>query len=172
VVWWVVIAVWTGIAGAADPAVPSGPESSEASSDIEPFSWTFSPPVLAPGASGTLQLRMRLPEGFEAYVERLRVEVAEPGPLTVHRLVLPEGRVVVHDDDKGPHRVVDHEVVVSVDLQAPLVASDTLAPIRFEIEHQGCFQGRCVPAQVQVVTAYVPIREALEVSETCAPAPD
>jgi len=132
------------------------------------FAWRAVPPVLVDDEDGELELRMALPDGFLVYRDSLRVTVLDPGTLSIGAPVLPVGRPSpVIDPDRPARDVVEVEVVIRFSVAATQATAHGLAALELQVEHQGCFEGRCLPPESQRFSVYVPIRSPSDEPATC-----
>lgn len=160
-----------GAAQASDPvelrAHSAVPVRSEAQTDGL-FTWRAVPPVLVGQETGQLELRMTLPQGFLVYRDALRVTVVSSGALVAGAIELPEGTPASTLDPDHPVRdVLGGEVVVRVELTATAGAQPGLAAVELRLDHQGCFDGRCLPPDTQSLRVFVPVRAVGDEPATC-----
>lgn len=168
--------VISGVAMAHDPAAPSltaapsGPvfHAHGAHHEVDPFQWRSAPPVLYGDEPGEVALTMDLPEGFQLYRDALKVDVVNADSLQVGPMQLPAGRLArVVDTDRSTRAVFDHQVELRMSVRAHEGTPAGLAVLQLAIEHQGCFEGRCLAPEQRVVQVYIPVREPGESPPSC-----
>ena len=151
----------------ADSAVGSVPARSMAD-DASVFQWRAVPPALVGDEVGTLELRLLLPKGFLVYQDSLRVQVRDAGTLSVGAPQLPAGHpVAVVDPDHPVRNVVEREVVIRLELAATADTAIGLTALELQVDHQGCFEGSCLPPESREIRVYVPVRDPDSEPATC-----
>lgn len=123
-----------------------------------------------PGQGGDLQIKLKLPKGFHAYEDTIRLKLVEPEGFKMTAFTL---RPVVEFYDKfskKTRRGVAEESVMSTHLEAPLQFQKAVNNLTFELTYQACSDSVCLfPFTKKISTPIkllgAPVEPVLESSE-------
>mgnify|MGYP003883708185 CR=1 FL=1 len=123
--------------------------SAQAEAAANPFRVEVTAPKLAPGASGTAEVRVVVPSGFHVYRDMMWVKVLDAGGLEVGEASFPPGLLRPDPASPGNEReLYDMDVIVHLPIKAGEEAGSKVA--RIEVGYQGCKGGLCyMPATEQ-----------------------
>lgn len=109
-----------------------------------PFTWEV-PPV---AVGGTLELSLKIPDGFAVYRDGIEVSAAK-GPVTLGEIPWPEAKLTQDPSDPTQYRALYGR---DVQLRIPVTGAGDL---ELTLTHQGCREGLCWPPTTTTHTVKV-----------------